>query len=120
MSTAIRTATEISLAEIRLCTIDIETTGIGNSDRIVELALVVTDVNGSNAGNGNVLMVLQREGTTSDYRLFVDVNKDGNFDQATDMVIDLVNVIGVTVGGAGYSQAEWQAIILAGAQPFGG
>jgi len=79
-----------------------------------------TDVNGSNAGNGNVLMVLQREGTTSDYRLFVDVNKDGNFDQATDMVIDLVNVIGVTVGGAGYSQAEWQAIILAGAQPFGG
>ena len=39
----------------------------------------------------DVLYVLQNEAGTANYRLFVDVNLDGDFTQADDMVIDITN-----------------------------
>ncbi|MDA3790767.1 MAG: hypothetical protein PF503_20020 [Desulfobacula sp.] len=41
-------------------------------------------------------VVIQREGATNDYRIFVDVNMDGDFVQADDMVVDITNE---TLGG---------------------
>jgi hypothetical protein len=73
-----------------------------------------TDVNGANAGNGDVAIVIQKEGATSDYRVFVDVNGDGDFNQADDMVIDLVGVDNATDTSAG-----WAAAIVAGANSWG-
>jgi hypothetical protein len=73
-----------------------------------------TDVNGANAGNGDVAIVIQKEGATTDYRVFVDVNGDGDFNQADDMVIDLVGVANATDTSAG-----WAAAIVAGANSWG-
>jgi hypothetical protein len=58
----------------------------------------VNDVDGvPGIDNVDRAIVVQREGGTANYRVFVDINGDGDFNSTDDMVFDITNEI---VGGA--------------------
>jgi len=54
----------------------------------------------------DVLFILQNEATTANYRLFVDVNQDGNFTEADDMVIDFIAEVAGDPANLGVAEDE--------------
>lgn len=67
---------------------------VDNADTLADFFSVTREVGDPDQAGVDVFdvrFVLQSEQGTSNYRLFVDVNGDGNFTAAADMVIDFTN-----------------------------